>query len=148
MHDHASIIDGIWLCKAQKCASKSTDMEDLESRLQQDKNSRIKLIVSGGSISMDGKNTPLHSSQCADWQIMLWCFWTNAMLPVSWAKQEEARRSARQGRHHQFYIGQGPGWASGGYTTGPNELINLLRQHSRPYLFSNIPSSCPGAARC
>jgi len=57
--NHASIIDGIRLCKAQKYTYKSTDMEDLESQLQEAKNARIKLIVSDGAFSMDGKITPL-----------------------------------------------------------------------------------------
>jgi glycine C-acetyltransferase len=139
--NHASIIDGIRLCKAKRFRYKNNDMADLESQLQQASGSRFKLIATDGVFSMDGTIADLPSiCDLADRY--------NALLMVD--DSHAVGFMGQQGRgthqHHSVMgridiltgtLGKALGGASGGYTSGRKEIISLLRQRSRPYLFSN-----------
>ncbi|PNF42220.1 2-amino-3-ketobutyrate coenzyme A ligase, mitochondrial [Cryptotermes secundus] len=139
--NHASIIDGLRLCKARKHRYLHLNMSDLEQRLREEKNARLKLIVTDGVFSMDGDIAPLDKiCELGDKY--------NALVFV-----DEAHATGffgKTGRGTEEYhniigkvdiinstLGKAMGGASGGYTTGPKELIDLLRQRGRPYLFSN-----------
>lgn len=140
--NHASIIDGIRLCKARKHRYKHKDMQDLEHQLTQCADARMRLIVTDGVFSMDGNVAPL-----AD--ICAMADRHNAMVFV-----DECHATGffgKTGRGTEEFFGLDPsrvdiinstlgkalGGAAGGYTTGPAPLVALLRQRSRPYLFSN-----------
>lgn len=141
--DHASIIDGIRLAKAQKYRYKHKDMSDLESKLKEslDKGTRRRFIVTDGVFSMDGNVAPLPAIQSLAEKY-------NAVVFV-----DECHATGffgKTGRGTEEYLGcktpvdiinstlgKALGGAAGGYTTGPKEIVDLLRQKSRPYLFSN-----------
>lgn len=139
--NHASIIDGIRLCKANKLRYKHRDMQDLEGKLKESASARQKLIVTDGVFSMDGNVAPLR-------EICDIAEKNNAMVFV-----DECHATGffgKSGRGTEEYLdvmgrvdiinstlGKALGGAAGGYTTGKKELIDLLRQRSRPYLFSN-----------
>jgi glycine C-acetyltransferase len=139
--NHASIIDGIRLCKAQRLRYKNNDMADLEARLQEVRNARFKLIATDGVFSMDGIIADLKSiCDLAEKH--------DALVMVD--DSHAVGFMGRQGRGTHEYcnamgrvdiltgtLGKALGGASGGYTSGRSELITLLRQRSRPYLFSN-----------
>jgi glycine C-acetyltransferase len=139
--NHASIIDGIRLCKAQRFRYKNGDMTDLEVKLKEAAPSRNRLIASDGVFSMDGYIANLGEiCDLADRY--------NAMVMV-----DDSHAVGFMGAHgrgtHEYHgvmgrvdiitgtLGKALGGASGGYTTGRKEIIALLRQRSRPYLFSN-----------
>ena len=139
--NHASIIDGIRLCKAQRFRYKNSDMGDLEEKLKEASNTRFKLIATDGVFSMDGYIANLKSiCDLADKY--------NAMVMV-----DDSHAVGFMGKHgrgtHEYNdvmgridiitgtLGKALGGASGGYTSGRQEIIDLLRQRSRPYLFSN-----------
>ena len=139
--NHASIIDGIRLCKAQRFRYKNNDMADLEGKLVEAKDARYKLIATDGVFSMDGYYANL-SAVCdlADRHQAL------VMVDDSHAVGFTGARG--RGSHEQAGVmgrvdiitgtlGKALGGASGGYTSGRREIIELLRQRSRPYLFSN-----------
>ena len=139
--NHASIIDGIRLCKAQRFRYKNNDMADLEGKLVEAKDARYKLIATDGVFSMDGYYANL-SAVCdlADRHQAL------VMVDDSHAVGFTGARG--RGSHEQAGVmgrvdiitgtlGKALGGASGGYTSGRREIIDLLRQRSRPYLFSN-----------
>ncbi|OXA41835.1 2-amino-3-ketobutyrate coenzyme A ligase, mitochondrial [Folsomia candida] len=141
--NHASIIDGIRLAKAQKYRYKHKDMSDLESKLKEslDKGTRRRFIVTDGVFSMDGNVAPLPAIQSLAEKY-------NAVVFV-----DECHATGffgKTGRGTEEYLGcktpvdiinstlgKALGGAAGGYTTGPKEIVDLLRQKSRPYLFSN-----------
>lgn len=140
--NHASIIDGIRLCKAQKYRYRHKDMEDLESKLQESQGARMRLIVTDGVFSMDGNVAPLPAiCELADKY--------NAMVFIDECHATGFFGTTGRGTEEHFGIppghvdiinstlGKALGGAAGGYTTGPKELITLLRQRARPYLFSN-----------
>jgi len=148
--NHASIIDGVRLCKAKKMRYKHKDMADLEAKLKEASGARRILIVSDGVFSMDGNVAPLPKiHELADKYGAL------TML-------DEAHATGvfgKTGRGTEEFFGAKPvtiinstlgkalGGASGGYTTGPQEIISLLRQRARTYLFSNsIPPPVVGSA--
>ncbi|MGQ0827727.1 MAG: glycine C-acetyltransferase [Bacteroidota bacterium] len=139
--NHASIIDGVRLCKAQRYRYKNCDMNDLEEQLKKAQSQRFRLIVTDGVFSMDGFVAPLDKiCDLADKY--------NAMVMV-----DESHASGFIGKTgrgtvelknvmHRIDIitgtlGKALGGAMGGFTTGKKEIIELLRQRSRPYLFSN-----------
>jgi len=138
--NHASIIDGIRLCKAKKQRYKHRDLKDLEEQLKAS-DARLKLIATDGVFSMDGNIAPLA-------RIVELAKKYNALVFV-----DECHATGffgATGRGTEEYdnvmgevdiinstLGKALGGASGGYTTGPTELISFLRQKSRPYLFSN-----------
>ncbi|MBX7206259.1 MAG: glycine C-acetyltransferase [Bacteroidia bacterium] len=139
--NHASIIDGVRLCKAQRYRYKNCDMADLEEQLKQAQNQRYRLIVTDGVFSMDGFVAPLD-------KICDLAEKYNAMVMV-----DESHASGFIGKTgrgtielknvmHRVDIvtgtlGKALGGAMGGFTSGKKEIIDLLRQRSRPYLFSN-----------
>lgn len=141
--NHASIIDGVRLCKAARYRYQNADMEDLEKQLQQaDENgARFKLIVTDGVFSMDGILAPLDKicdlAEKYDAMVMIdECHATGFIGPKGIGTLEEkgvlGRIDIITGT-----LGKALGGAMGGYTTGKKEIIDLLRQRSRPYLFSN-----------
>jgi glycine C-acetyltransferase len=149
--NHASIIDGIRLCKAQRLRYRNNDMADLEAKLQEARGARFKLIATDGVFSMDGIIADLRS-------ICDLAERFGAMVMV-----DDSHAVGFLGRHgrgtHEYRdvmgrvdiltgtLGKALGGASGGYTSGRSELIALLRQRSRPYLFSNsVAPPIPGAA--
>ncbi len=139
--NHASIIDGIRLCKAQRFRYKNNNMEDLRAKLEEAKDCRIKLIATDGVFSMDGIVADLKSiCDLADEY--------DALVMVD--DSHAAGFMGETGRGTPEYcgvsgrvdiitgtFGKALGGASGGFTSGRKEIIDLLRQRSRPYLFSN-----------
>ena len=149
--NHASIIDGIRLCKAQRFRYKHNDMKDLELQLIKAKDARSKIIVTDGVFSMDGTIAQLDKicelAKKYDALVMTdECHSTGFIGPKGKGVPEEL------GVMNQVDIitgtlGKALGGASGGFTSGPKEIIELLRQKSRPYLFSNtLAPSIVGAS--
>ncbi|KAI8492610.1 hypothetical protein Bbelb_296510 [Branchiostoma belcheri] len=139
--NHASIIDGIRLCKAQRFRYKHKDMQDLESILQQTQGCRMRLIVTDGVFSMDGNVTPLREiCDLADkYNSMTFideCHATGFLGATGRGTEEFLGVDGRCTIINST-LGKALGGAAGGYTAGPKELVTLLRQRSRPYLFSN-----------
>ncbi|KAJ6625429.1 2-amino-3-ketobutyrate coenzyme A ligase, mitochondrial [Pseudolycoriella hygida] len=146
--NHASIIDGIRLCKAKKSRYQHRNMDDLEQQLKAS-DGRIKMIVTDGVFSMDGNVAPLTDiCKLADKY--------NALVFVDECHATGFFGESGRGTE-EFHgllgridiinstLGKALGGASGGYTTGPKQLIDLLRQKSRPYLFSNsLPPAVVG----
>jgi len=139
--NHASIIDGVRLCKAQRYRYKNSDMHDLEEQLKQAQKQRFRLIVTDGVFSMDGFVAPLDKiCDLADTY--------NAMVMV-----DESHASGFIGKTGRGTIelknvmnrvdivtgtlGKALGGAMGGFTSSKKEVVDMLRQRSRPYLFSN-----------
>jgi glycine C-acetyltransferase len=141
--NHASIIDGVRLCKAQRYRYKNCDMADLEAQLiaADAKGARFKLIATDGVFSMDGFIAPLKAiCDLADKY--------NALVMVDDSHAVGFMGRTGRGTHEHCDVmgridiltgtlGKALGGASGGYTSGRKEIIELLRQRSRPYLFSN-----------
>jgi len=139
--NHASIIDGIRLCKAQRFRYNNCDMADLEARLKEAAGAKLKLIATDGVFSMDGLLAPL-----ADICELADTYGAAVMIDDSHATGFIGRTGRGTGEHHGVTgridiitstLGKALGGASGGFTTGRREIIELLRQRSRPYLFSN-----------
>jgi glycine C-acetyltransferase len=139
--NHASIIDGIRLSKAQRHRYRNRDMADLEAKLLATASARFRLIVTDGVFSMDGTIAPL-SDICALAEKH------NAMVMVDDSHGVGFMGANGRGTHEHAGVlgrvdiltgtlGKALGGASGGYTAGPKAVIDLLRQRSRPYLFSN-----------
>lgn len=151
--NHASIIDGVRLCKAQRYRYKNCDMQDLEAQLQAatSAGARFKIIVTDGVFSMDGSIAPLNEiCDLADKY--------DALVMV-----DESHSTGFMGKNgrgtHELHdvmdridiitstLGKALGGASGGFTSGRKEIIDMLRQRSRPYLFSNtLAPSIVGAS--
>ena len=151
--NHASIIDGVRLCKAARFRYKNNDMDDLEAQLMAAKDARRKLIVTDGVFSMDGYLANL-SAICdlADEHDAL------VMVDDSHAVGFMGKRGRGTHEHQGVMgridiltgtLGKALGGASGGYTSGRAEIIEYLRQRSRPYLFSNTvaPSIVAGSIK-
>ncbi|MBT7740833.1 MAG: glycine C-acetyltransferase [Opitutae bacterium] len=151
--NHASIIDGVRLCKASRFRYKNNDMEDLEAQLLAAKDARRKLIVTDGVFSMDGSLANL-SAICdlADEH--------EALVMVDDSHAVGFMGKHGRGTHEHLGVmgrvdiltgtlGKALGGASGGYTSGRAEIIEYLRQRSRPYLFSNTvaPSIVAGSIK-
>ncbi len=139
--NHASIIDGIRLCKAQRFRYYHNDMEDLERQLKAAQGCRSKIIVTDGVFSMDGTLAQLDIiSQLAktyDALVMTdECHATGIVGPNGRGTHEE-KKVMSQIDLMTGTLGKALGGASGGFTCGPKEIIDVLRQTSRPYLFSN-----------
>jgi len=141
--NHASIIDGVRLCKAKRYRYANSDMTDLEKQLQlaNEDGSRFKMIVTDGVFSMDGLVAPLDKicdlSDKYDAMVMIdECHATGFIGPKGKGTLEE---KGVMGRIDIITgtLGKALGGAMGGYTTGKKEIIEILRQRSRPYLFSN-----------
>lgn len=139
--NHASVIDGIRLSKAQRFRYKNGDMADLESKLQEASSARFKMIATDGVFSMDGYIAKL--PEICD---LAEKFDALVMVDDSHAVGFMGKRGRGVHEHHNVMeridvitgtLGKALGGASGGYTSGRKEIIDLLRQRSRPYLFSN-----------
>ncbi len=139
--NHASIIDGVRLCKAQRYRYKHDNMEDLEKQLQETQNLRHRIIVTDGAFSMDGTIAQLDKiCDLADKY--------NALVMIDECHCSGFLGKTGRGTHEHHHVmgrvdiitgtlGKALGGASGGFTAGPKEVIDILRQRSRPYLFSN-----------
>ena len=141
--NHASIIDGVRLCKAMRFRYKNNDMDDLEARLREadEKGARIKLIATDGVFSMDGIICNLKGiCDLADqYDALVMVDDSHAVGFVGKTGRGTPEYCGVQGRVDIITgtLGKALGGASGGYTSGRKEIIDLLRQRSRPYLFSN-----------
>ncbi|KAI9293065.1 glycine C-acetyltransferase [Neoconidiobolus thromboides FSU 785] len=151
--NHASIIDGIRLSKAARYRYKNADMNDLEAQLiaATEKGARLKVIATDGVFSMDGKIAPLDKiCDLADkYDALVFVDDCHATGFVGKTGRGTPELFGVQDRVHilNSTLGKALGGASGGYTTGHADIIALLRQRSRPYLFSNsIPPPVAGAA--
>ncbi|KAL3981694.1 glycine C-acetyltransferase [Acanthocheilonema viteae] len=139
--NHASIIDGIRLCKAKRFRYKHVDLNDLEKILKETQNNRRRVIATDGVFSMDGDVAPLKEiCDLADrYNALVFvddCHATGFFGPTGRGTEEHL---GIQGRIDiiNSTLGKALGGTMGGYTTGPKPFIDLLRQRSRPYLFSN-----------
>jgi glycine C-acetyltransferase len=142
--NHASIIDGIRLCKAQRLRYNHLDMQDLERQLASSASARTRLIATDGVFSMDGDVAPLREiCGLADkYKALVFadeCHATGFFGPTGRGTDEYLGVRGRVDIINST-LGKALGGATGGYTTGPSRVIELLRQKSRPYLFSNSVS--------
>ena len=149
--NHASIIDGVRLCKAQRYRYANADMADLERCLQEAQAQRYRIIVTDGVFSMDGNVAPMD-------KICDLAEKYNALVMVDESHSAGVVGATGHGVAEQFNcygridiftgtLGKAFGGAVGGFTTGRKEIIEMLRQRSRPYLFSNsLPPSVVGAS--
>jgi glycine C-acetyltransferase len=149
--NHASIIDGVRLCKAQRYRYLNSDMNDLEAKLKETQNLRSRIIVTDGSFSMDGTIAQLDKiCDLADQY--------DAIVMVDDSHSSGFLGKTGRGTHEYKGVmgridiitgtlGKALGGASGGFTSGKKEIIEMLRQRSRPYLFSNtLAPSIVGAS--
>ena len=149
--NHASIIDGIRLCKAKRFRYKHNDMKDLELQLKNSNDCRSKIIVTDGVFSMDGTIAQLDKicelANKYDALVMSdECHSTGFVGPTGRGVPEELN-VIDQVDIVTGTLGKALGGASGGFTSGPKEIIDILRQKSRPYLFSNtLAPSIVGAS--
>ncbi len=139
--NHASIIDGIRLCKAARFRYKNNDMADLETQLKQATGARFRMIATDGVFSMDGTiaNLPAICDLADKYDALV-------MVDDSHAVGFMGQHGRGTHEHHHVMeridvltgtLGKALGGASGGYVSGRREIVDLLRQRSRPYLFSN-----------
>jgi glycine C-acetyltransferase len=148
--NHASIIDGVRLCKAQRYRYKNANMQDLEEQLKTAQAQRFRIIVTDGVFSMDGNVAPLD-------RIVVLAEKYDAMIMVDECHSAGVVGKTGRGVTELFNIrgrvdiitgtlGKAFGGAIGGFTTGHSAIIEMLRQRSRPYLFSNsLPPSIVNA---
>ncbi|MBP5710792.1 MAG: glycine C-acetyltransferase [Bacteroidales bacterium] len=150
--NHASIIDGVRLCKAVRYRYANADMADLEKQLQAAQAQRFRLIVTDGVFSMDGNVAPLD-------KIVELANKYDAMVMVDESHSAGVVGKTGRGVTEQYNLrgkveiltgtlGKAFGGAIGGFTTGKKEIIDMLRQRSRPYLFSNSIPPMVAAAGC
>jgi glycine C-acetyltransferase len=139
--NHASIIDGIRLCKAVRYRYKNRDLADLEAKLKEAKSQRFRLIVTDGAFSMDGTVAPLK-------EIAALAEKYEALLMVDDSHATGFQGEAGRGTHELFGVmdkvdiitstlGKALGGSAGGFVSGKKAIIDMLRQRARPYLFSN-----------
>lgn len=139
--NHASIIDGVRLCKAQRYVFKTSDMHDLEERLKEAQSARIRVVATDGVFSMDGTiaNLPGICDLAEKYDALV-------MVDDCHAVGFLGPRGRGTHEHHDVMgrvdimtgtLGKALGGATGGYTASRKEVVELLRQRSRPYLFSN-----------
>ena len=142
--NHASIIDGIRLCKAERFRYKNSDMEDLEKQLRNSQNANISMIATDGVFSMDGYIAKLDQitalAEKYDALVMVDDCHATGFLGETGRGSAEYHNVMDKIDLWTSTLGKALGGASGGFTTGKQELIDLLRQRSRPYLFSNTLS--------
>lgn len=139
--NHASIIDGVRLCKAQRLRFKNSDMNDLEEKLQQAESARFRLIATDGVFSMDGIIAKLDQicdlAEKYDALVMVDDSHATGVLGKTGRGTHEYRNVIGRVDIITSTLGKALGGASGGFTSGRKEIIEFLRQRSRPYLFSN-----------
>ncbi|KGL47135.1 glycine C-acetyltransferase [Porphyromonas gulae] len=148
--NHASIIDGVRLCKAKRYRYENANMEDLERVLKEAQAQRHRIIVTDGVFSMDGNVAPMDKicDLAEKYDAMVMVDECHSAGVVGATGRGVAEQFNCYGRIdiHTGTLGKAFGGAIGGFTTGPKEVIAMLRQRSRPYLFSNsIPPSVVGA---
>jgi glycine C-acetyltransferase len=139
--NHASIIDGVRLCKAQRYRYENADMEDLEAQLQLAQEQRFRLIVTDGVFSMDGNVAPLDDiyELAGRYDAMIMVDESHSAGVVGETGRGVTELYNLKGKIEIITgtLGKAFGGAIGGFTTGKKEIIEMLRQRSRPYLFSN-----------
>ena len=139
--NHASIIDGVRLCKAQRYRYANADMADLEEQLKMAQAQRYRLIVTDGVFSMDGNVAPLDKiyELAEKYNAMVMIDESHSAGVVGRTGRGVTERYNLRGKIEIITgtLGKAFGGAIGGFTTGKKEIIELLRQRSRPYLFSN-----------
>lgn len=139
--NHASIIDGIRLCKAERYRYKNNDMADLEAKLKESQKNRSRIIVTDGVFSMDGTIAKLD-------EVVKLAEQYNALIMIDESHATGFMGKTGRGTHEHNGVvgkidiitgtlGKALGGASGGFTSGKKEIVEILRQRSRPYLFSN-----------
>jgi glycine C-acetyltransferase len=149
--NHASIIDGVRLCKAQRFRYEHNNMEDLERKLQEAASCRSRIIITDGSFSMDGTIAQLDKivvlAEKYDAAIMIDECHSSGFLGKTGRGTHEYRGVMGKIDIITGTLGKALGGASGGFTSGRKEIIEMLRQRSRPYLFSNtLAPSIVGAS--
>ena len=139
--NHASIIDGVRLCKAQRFRYANADMADLEAKLQEAQSCRFRIIVTDGVFSMDGNVAPMDKicDLAEKYDALVMVDESHSAGVVGPTGHGVAEQFGCYGRIDIFTgtLGKAFGGAVGGFTTGRKEIIDMLRQRSRPYLFSN-----------
>ena len=139
--NHASIIDGVRLCKAQRYRYKNSDMQDLEEQLKKAQSQRFRIIVTDGVFSMDGYVAPLDKicdlADKYDALVMVDECHATGFIGKTGRGTIELKNVMGRVDIITGTLGKALGGAMGGFTTGKKEIIELLRQRSRPYLFSN-----------
>ncbi len=149
--NHASIIDGVRLCKAQRFRYEHNNMEDLERKLQEAASCRSRIIITDGSFSMDGTIAQLDKivalAEKYDAAVMIDECHSSGFLGKTGRGTHEYRGVMGKIDIITGTLGKALGGASGGFTSGRKEIIEMLRQRSRPYLFSNtLAPSIVGAS--
>jgi glycine C-acetyltransferase len=149
--NHASIIDGVRLCKAQRYRYEHNNMEDLEAKLKESAHLRSRIIVTDGSFSMDGTIAQLDKicdlADKYDAIVMIDECHSSGFLGKTGRGTHEYRNVVGRIDIITGTLGKALGGASGGFTSGRKEIIEMLRQRSRPYLFSNtVAPSIVGAS--
>ena len=151
--NHASIIDGVRLCKANRFRYKNNNMEDLRAKLEEAKDCRIKLIATDGVFSMDGYIANLKGicDLAEEYGALVMVDDSHSTGFIGKTGRGTAEYCEVMGRVDIITstLGKACGGASGGYTSGRKEIIALLRQRSRPYLFSNTlaPAICAASLK-
>ncbi len=149
--NHASIIDGVRLCKAQRFRYEHNNMDDLELKLKESMNLRSRIIVTDGSFSMDGTIAQLDKicelAEKYDAIVMSDECHSSGFIGKTGRGTHEYRNVMGKVDIITGTLGKALGGASGGFTSGKKEIIEMLRQRSRPYLFSNtVAPSIVGAS--
>lgn len=144
--NHASIIDGVRLCKAKRYRYANADMADLERCLQEAQAQRFRIIVTDGVFSMDGNVAPLDKicdlAEKYDALVMVDESHSAGVVGETGHGVSELTNTYGRVDIYTGTLGKAFGGAMGGFTTGRKEIIDLLRQRSRPYLFSNSLAPC------
>ena len=144
--NHASIIDGVRLCKAKRYRYANADMADLERCLQEAQAQRFRIIVTDGVFSMDGNVAPLDKicdlAEKYDALVMVDESHSAGVVGATGHGVSELTNTYGRVDIYTGTLGKAFGGAMGGFTTGRKEIIDLLRQRSRPYLFSNSLAPC------
>ena len=148
--NHASIIDGVRLCKAKRYRYANANMEELEKCLQEAQEQRFRIIVTDGVFSMDGNVAPMDKicdlADKYDALVMVDECHSAGVVGKTGRGVAEAFDCFDRIDIHTGTLGKAFGGAVGGFTAGPKEVIEILRQRSRPYLFSNsLPPAVVGA---
>jgi glycine C-acetyltransferase len=149
--NHASIIDGVRLCKAQRFRYEHNNMQDLENKLQESASLRNRIIVTDGTFSMDGTIAQLDVicdlADKYDAIVMIDECHSSGFIGKTGRGTHEYRNVMGRIDIITGTLGKALGGASGGFTSGKKEIIEMLRQRSRPYLFSNtLAPSIVGAS--
>ena len=149
--NHASIIDGVRLCKAKRYRYANADMEDLERQLQAAQKQRFRIIVTDGVFSMDGNVAPIDKicdlAEKYDALVMVDESHSAGVVGPTGRGVSEFFNTYGRVDIYTGTLGKAFGGAMGGFTTGRKEIIDMLRQRSRPYLFSNsVAPAIVGAA--